>query len=155
MWASMRGRTATVAELRRFFSETSMVITWCLRAARELRAWVSASRRGRTGGRTTSAKWARTAASSESVFASFPVALAKSRTWRGLTTTTGTASAARAATNGSSKPPEASSSTMTGSRVFSRETSCLIPASLWETRHLSSAGRMATSTWALATSMPT
>ena len=97
----------------------------------------------------------RTAASSESVFASFPVALAKSRTLRGLTTTTGTASAVRAATNGSSKPPEASSRTMTGSRVFSRATSCLIPASSWETRHLSSAGRMATSTWALATSMPT
>ena len=33
------------------------------------------------------------------------------------------------------------SSTMTGSRVFSRETSCLIPASSWETRHLSSAQR--------------
>ena len=31
MWASMRGRTAMVAELRRFFSETSMIITWCLR----------------------------------------------------------------------------------------------------------------------------
>ena len=85
----------------------------------------------------------------------FPVALAKSRTWRGLTTTTGTASAARAATRGSSKPPEASSNTMTGSRVFSLEINCRIPASSWETSHLSSVGRTATSTWALATSMPT
>ena len=50
------GRRRWVAALRRFFSETSMVITWCLRAAMELRTWVSASRRGRTGGRTASAK---------------------------------------------------------------------------------------------------
>ena len=50
-----------------------------------------------------SAKWASTAASRESVLASVPVALAKSRTWRGLTTTTGSAAAARAATNGTSQ----------------------------------------------------
>ena len=31
---------------RRFFSETSMVITWCLRATNELRTCVSASRSG-------------------------------------------------------------------------------------------------------------
>ena len=36
-----------------------------------------------------------------------PVALAKSHTWRGLTTTTGRDSAAQAATKGSSSPPEA------------------------------------------------
>ena len=77
MWASMRGRTAVVvAALRRFFSETSMVITWRLRATRELRTCVSASRKGRTGGLTTSAKWARTAVSRASVLAHFPVALA-------------------------------------------------------------------------------
>ena len=39
--------------------------------------------------------WARTAASKASVLASVPVALAKSRTWRGLTTTTGSAAADR------------------------------------------------------------
>ena len=65
-------------ELRRFFSETSMVITWCLRATKELRTWDSGSRKGRTGGLTTSAKWASTAASRASVLASFPVAFAKS-----------------------------------------------------------------------------
>ena len=57
---------------------------------------VSESRRGRTGGRTASPKWASTAASRVSVLASFPVALAKSRTCLGLTTTTGIASTARA-----------------------------------------------------------
>ena len=44
-------------------------------------------------------------ASRASVLASVPVALAKSLTCRGLTTTTGSAAAARAATKGSSKPP--------------------------------------------------
>ena len=39
MWASTRGRTALMAVPRRFFSETSMVITWCRRAARGLRAY--------------------------------------------------------------------------------------------------------------------
>ena len=114
MWAAMRGRTALVAAPRRFFSETSSVITGCLWAVRELSSWVSASRRGRTGGWIASAKWASTAASRASVLANFPVALAKSRTWRGLTTTTGSASAARAATSGSSRPPVASSSTNDG-----------------------------------------
>ena len=46
----MRGRTALVAAPRRFFSETSIVITCCLRAVRELSSWVSASRRGTHGG---------------------------------------------------------------------------------------------------------
>ena len=105
-----------MAEPSRFFSETCMVITWCLRAVSELRTWVSASLRGRTSGRTTSAKWANTLASKASVLASVPVALAKSLTWRGLTTTTGSAAAARAATRGISKPPVASNKTRAGSR---------------------------------------
>ena len=121
--ASMRGRTALTAVPSRFFSETSMVITWCLRATRELSIWVSVSRSGRTGGRTASAKWASTSASRASVLASFPVALAKSRTCRGLTTATGRDAAARAATRESSMPPEDSSNTITGAMDFSFETS--------------------------------
>ena len=51
MWDSMPGRTAmVVAVLRRFFSATSMAMSWCLRATREWSNWVSASHRGRTGG---------------------------------------------------------------------------------------------------------
>ena len=46
------------------------------------------------------------------LMAKLPVALAKSRTWRGLTTTIANSSVARAATRGSSKPPDASTSTM-------------------------------------------
>ena len=56
MWVSMRGRTAPMAVPSRFFSETSMVSTWRRRAVSELRTWVSASLRGRTEGRTASAK---------------------------------------------------------------------------------------------------
>ena len=149
------GTLLLVAAPRRFCSETSIVITCCLRAVSELSSWVSASRRGRTGGWIASAKWASTAASRASVLANFPVALAKSRTWRGLTTTTGSASAARAATSASSRPPVASSSTNDGPRVFISETNCGIPASSRGTSHLSPVGRTATSTLAFATSMPT
>ena len=106
-----------------------MVNTWRLRAVSELRTWLSASLRGRTSGRMASAKWASTAASRASVLASIPVALAKSRTWRGLTTTTGSAAAARAATKGSSRPPVASSNTMAGPRSTIWETNSLIPVS--------------------------
>ncbi len=55
-------------------------------------------------------------ASRASVFASWPVALAKSRTWRGLATTTGRPSAARAATVAASYPPVASSTRSAGAR---------------------------------------
>ena len=86
-----------------------------------------------------------------SVFASLPVALAKSRTCLGLTTTTGIASTARAATRGSSKPPDASNRTMAGPRVFRQDTSCRTPASSLGILHLSSVGQTATSNPVLAT----
>ena len=69
---------------RRFLSATGMVVTWLRRVVSELSSWVSASRSGRSGGRTASAKWARAWASRASVLASLPVALAKSRTWAGI-----------------------------------------------------------------------
>ena len=46
------------------------------------------------------------------------------------------ASTASAATRGSSKTPDASSTTMSGSRVFKRDTSCRIPVSSFEIDHL-------------------
>ena len=63
--------------------------------------------------------------------ASCPVARAKFRTWRGLTTTTGRSAVARAATTGSSSPPVASSTTRTGARVCSRATRCWMPVAWW------------------------
>ena len=94
-----------------FFSATGMVTTWLRRVVREWSSRVPESGKGRTGGRTggrtASAKWARTRASSASVLASLPVALAKSRTCRGLTTATGRDAAANAAARGISRPPVA------------------------------------------------
>ena len=90
-----------------------------------------------------------------SFLASWPVDLAKSRTGRGLTTATGNAAAATAATKGSSKPPVASSITAAGSSTCSSATSASTPASSYDTLQCWSAGRVATSTRSLATSMPT
>ena len=58
---------------------------WRRRARWAANSCVCASGITRRGGRMTSAKRANTWASSVSVFANWPVALAKSRTWRGLT----------------------------------------------------------------------
>ena len=69
---------------------------------------------GRGSGRTASAKWAMSAASSRSVLASRPVARPKARTWAGLTTASGRPAAARAAATPCSKPPVASSTTSAG-----------------------------------------
>ena len=57
---------------------------------------VTASGKGRSSGRITSAKCAKTPASMLSVLANCPVALAKSLTWRGLTTTAGRSALTRA-----------------------------------------------------------
>ena len=61
--------------------------------------------------------------------ASRPVALAKSLTWRGLTTTTGNAAAAKADTMGISMPPEASSNTGAGFIACQCTTSAATPDS--------------------------
>ena len=82
--------TAGAATCARFFSATSISISWRRRAriaCEGLRFF--ARERARTSGRTRSAKRASTAASSSSVFASWPVAFAKSRTCRGFMTATG------------------------------------------------------------------
>ena len=114
MWARMPPATAAAAVARRFGSAVRISTSCRRRATRAARARASASGRGRASGRTASAKWASTAASRRSVLASRPVALAKSRTWRGLTTATGRPAAARAATTGASKPPVASRTTRSG-----------------------------------------
>ena len=66
---------------------------------------------------------------------------------------TGSAAAARAATDGSSRPPVDSSTTMAGSRALSHETSSRIRGSSIEMVHIWPVGRTATSTQILDTSM--
>ena len=65
------------------------------RRARRSCVWASGS--GRGVGRSTSAKWASARASNAAVVANWPVARAKSRAGRGLTTTTGRPAVANAA----------------------------------------------------------
>ena len=110
---------------------------------------------GRTAGRTRSANRASTPGSTRSAFASCPVARAKSRTWRGFVTTTGSPAAASAATAGTSYPPVASSTTSAGPSRRSRSTSVRSPRSSVATAHRSSAGRLATTSSTFATSIPT
>ena len=69
MWDSMLGRTATVVAVFRRSDQHNNQLR--LRAT-SIEQLVSASLRGRTGGRTASPKWASTAASRVSVLASFP-----------------------------------------------------------------------------------
>ena len=74
---------------RRFFSIVSMSTIWRRRLRSSSSSLASGVGRGRGSGRMASANRAKTRASIWSVLASTPVALAKSRTCRGLTTATG------------------------------------------------------------------
>ena len=116
------------AAARRFFSAVIMSTTWRRRTTRASSSCVSSSRSGRTWGRIRSAKSASTAASMASVFASCPVAFAKSLTWRGFTATTGRDDPASAATALRSSPPVTSSTISFGEISPSLLTSCCIPS---------------------------
>jgi hypothetical protein len=65
------------------------------------------------------AKWAKTRASSRSVLANRPRALAKSRTCRGLTITTGKPTACKAWSSARSRPPVASNKMRAGRKLMS------------------------------------
>ena len=82
--------------------------SWRRRATSSASPCAASLGRGRGSGRTASAKWAITSASSRSVLASRPVARAKARTWAGLTTASGSPAPAIPAATVISKPPVAS-----------------------------------------------
>ena len=84
---------------------------------------------GYISGRTASAKWAKTPASRVSVLASVTVALAKSLTRCGCTTTSAREAAASAATKECSSPLEASCTKATGRSSCIWTTSAAIPVS--------------------------
>jgi hypothetical protein len=81
-----------------------------------------------------------------------PVALAQSRTWRGFTTITGTASSTSARSRGRSKPPVASTTINLGRSCAS---TVVIPLASYVTLLSSPDGRTATSSRAFETSIPT
>ncbi len=121
--------------------------------ARSSCVWASGS--GRGVGRITSAKCASARASNASVLANWPVARAKSRACRGLTTTTGRPAVAKALVAARSRPPVASSTIRVGWRACNRSTSVATPLASLGTAQRSPEGRRAISNWAFATSIPT
>ena len=106
----------------RLVSMPIILMIWRRRPTSSARWTRSGSRRGRACGRTRSAKRAITSASSVSVLAKRPIARAKSRIWRGLTTQSGNPTPARAAATVASKPPVASSTTRTTDSPWRRTT---------------------------------
>ena len=83
---------------------------------------------------TRSAKRAITSASSVSVLAKRPIARAKSRIWRGLTTQSGSPTPARAAATVASKPPVASSTTRATDSPLEADDQVVHPLALsWNT----------------------
>ena len=123
------------------------------RRTRRSRVWASGS--GRGVGRITSAQCASARASNASVLANCPVARAKSRACRGLTTTTGRPAVANAAVAARSRPPVASSTIRVGGSACNRSTSVTTPPASLGTAHRSPEGRTAISHCAFATSIPT
>jgi hypothetical protein len=99
MCARMRFISALGAIWRRLFSAVSIERIWRLLARIDCKAEASSSGMTLGEGSTAQAKRARTKASirSGASLASRPMALAKSRAWRGLTTATGIAAAAMGA----------------------------------------------------------
>ena len=88
-WARTRACTAGSAVPRRWRSAVSVPTSWRRRPSRAASSCWAASGSGRGGGCTASAKRASSWASRASLLARWPTALAKSRTWRGVTTATG------------------------------------------------------------------
>src|SRR5688572_30397552 len=92
----MRLVRALEAIAKRFLSATIISVICRRRVVCARSSTVKASGKGRTAGRTASPNRASTSASMLSVLANWPVALAKSLTWRGLTTTAGNSAQTRA-----------------------------------------------------------
>ena len=116
---------------------------------------VCSSGSGRTGGLIASANCANTWASMESVLASWPVACAKLRTWRGLINDTGSPANSSSPASSVSNPPVASSTTPDGSRGNSLSTIEAMPSGSLEYCLASSVGSIATSSCLAETSIPT
>ena len=139
----------------RFFS-AAIIFTTCLRCeTRSLSSASSSLGRGLGSGLTPSAKRASTSASMASVLARRPRAFAKSRTCRGFTTDAAKPSSCSMRAARSSRPPVASSTTRSGRTRFSMDDSSPTPATRFENRNASPAGRTKTSSQSPDTSIPT
>ena len=155
IWAAMSFLRRALVPARRFCSAVRMPISGWRRPRRARSSGVWASGTARGGGRLTAAPCATARAANASVLAHWPGARAKSRTWRGCTTTTGRPAVAKALVPMRSRPPVAANTRRAGRRVCLRSTSIVTPLGSFGTAHRSPEGRRALSNWALATSMPT
>ena len=151
--------TTLRARWRRLVSATNITISWRRRRTKALSSasasvgsWVSVSRPWL---RAECPNCASTSASSRSVLASLPRLRANSRTWRGLTTATGTPAAHNSLTSRSSGPPLASITTACGRNSSIRVSNCSTPAGSLLRLKLSPPGHRATSSRAIDTSTPT
>src|SRR6266542_521315 len=151
----MLGRTRSCALASRLVSAVCISTSCRRRASSAASSRVAASGSGRTCGCTAAPKRARTWASSTSVFASCPMERANCRTWRGLTTTTGSPTLPKAATTGTSYAAVASSTIRSGPSCCNCSTSWPMPRASLLTCHCSPLGTTATSSVALLTSIPT
>ena len=145
----------STAGRRRLCSEVSISKSCSRRSTRARSSRVRSSGRGRTGGLIASANSANTWASMASVLASWPLAWAKLRTWRGLTNDTGSPASSSSLATNVSYPPVASSTTPRGSRGTSWSTIEAMPSASLVYCLASSVGSIATSSCLDYTSIPT
>jgi hypothetical protein len=140
---------------RRCCSAVRMTTSGWQRPQRARRSCVWAAGHGRGVGRITAATCASARASTAAVVANGPVARAKARACRGVTTTTGRPAVAQAPVPRRARPPVASSTLRVGWRTWRRSTRVPTPLASLGTAQRSPEGRRAISSWAFAPSMPT
>ena len=140
---------------RRFFSAASISTIWRRLTRAACSSMVCSSGITRGSGRVASPKWANTEASILSVLARRPSHLAKSRTWRGLKTATGSLTTGIDTATAVSYPPVASNTIEAGVKDSIFATRRAIPSLVFLTCHCSPDGRIAISKNALLTSIPT
>src|SRR4030042_535431 len=152
-WISLRIEGGDMG--RRFFSAVHISTSWRRRLFSASSSCASGVGRGRTSGRTASAKRAMIWASILSVLARVPVALAKSRICRGFISTGKRPRETSARMGSTSNPPAASKTISWGLTAWSHAAIWDKPSSLCANLLPSPLGRMATSRVSLDTSIPT
>jgi len=155
MCAWICGRTRFDALRRRFCSDFSMPESWRRRSTKARNSRVSSSGRVRTGGSIASPNWASTRASIASVLANLPVARAKLRTCRGLTSETGSSANCNSVAANISYPPVASNTTLVGSTDTACSTRAAMPSASFEYWTNSPPGIIAITRSVDETSIPT
>src|SRR5256885_1565296 len=155
MCALMRLRVGPCISARRFTSCTRIATSWRRRTSSSASLRVSSSGRRTISGSIACPKAAITWASMRSFLARRPVALAKSRICRGLTTATRNPAPTKAVATAVSYPPVASITTRSTGADFSLLAKASMPFPSLANCSNSPLGKTATSRMAFETSIPT